>query len=199
MNPIHCFIVLATCLPVSGKGLRRHRRYMVLQDTNHHSNKEVPSFGTSSRFLPQDELIGTTWIAENITTFNILPDVPITLSFDTDGIAGTTGCNSYSSGLNALSENSFTTTSVRATRKWCGAIMAQERDYFSFLGGRMFFYELVPSYHDTDEGSMSFNFEPIRLLQDADELFLYDSINGTGGELKQGDLLASFVKRVGES
>ena len=103
----------------------------------------------------QDLLLlnGTSWTALNIT-FNVNPAAqplrPITLSFGSEDISGSTGCNRYAGSYDLLSDNSFSTSGgFRLTRKYCAQVMAQEMNYIGFLSNRIFFYEII-STGDSD-------------------------------------------------
>jgi len=132
--------------------------------------------------VQEPTLNGTAWtaleIAFNSTTQQLQPiplNHPITLTFDSTQISGSTGCNRYFGPFDSLSENSFSTSGFGTTRKYCGEVMEQERNYTGFLSGRTFFHE-------------------ISIAEDnAYELVLFDNVAGPGGELVQAEnIVARF-------
>lgn len=114
-----------------------------------------------------------------------LVDRPITLSFDSGRINGSTGCNRYFGAFEQLSQNSFSTgSSFALTRKYCRDTMDQERSYMRFLTDKTFYFKILNAGEN----------------RDGDELVLLDNAAKPGQELALGeDVLARFHVSVEEA
>lgn len=132
--------------------------------------------------VEHSSLEGTSWTA--VETNSFLPAnkkyASITLNFESGYIFGDTGCNSYSGKINLLSANAFNTSDFATTRRWCSGLMKQERNFLNFLGNSVFFHEVFQNRQNNNSWK--------------EDLFLYDSAPGPGGESVKGDMLAHFER-----
>ncbi len=89
----------------------------------------------SSTGTPKVELVGSTWIAENIDGAGVIDNAQSTLVFGTDGrVSGRGGCNQYGGSV-ALNGASMIVDQVFSTKMAClaPALMDQETRFLQAL------------------------------------------------------------------
>jgi putative lipoprotein len=89
----------------------------------------------SSTSTPKVDLIGSTWVAEDIDGAGVIDNAQSTLVFGTDGrVSGRAGCNQYGGSV-TLSGASLIMDQVFATKMACApeALMDQETRFLAAL------------------------------------------------------------------
>merc|ERR1719379_798162 len=141
------------------------------------SHNDVDDRNSTVTPIEEFPLIGTSWTAVEIAlneepSAQQLLDRPITLSFESGRIHGSTGCNRYFGAFQQLSQNSFSTSNqFGLTRRYCGDAMEQERSYIRFVTDKTFYFQIVSAGENGD----------------GDELVLLDNVNEPGQELALGE------------
>jgi heat shock protein HslJ len=145
------------------------------------SNAEMPmgsmSFSYEEPSSPQDDLIGTSWIAQKIALDADIT-TPMSLEFDLESgmIHGNTGCNHYRGKLSNWTDDSFSTAGEFITsRMYCDGLMEQESDYLSFLKDKTFFYKIV----DTAEHVELVWFDHLPSSDSESETIIAQFVSGT--------------------
>lgn len=83
----------------------------------------------------ETEIMGVTWVADNIGGTPALPDGEVTLTFQADGRSGGKGgCNTYGAGYKR-NGSALTFEQAMSTQMFCApdALMAQEHTYLNLL------------------------------------------------------------------
>eukprot|EP01083_Nonionella_stella_P069319 184732_1 len=146
MNTILCAFALLAAT-VSGHGIR----------------------GTYTSTTPTQQLNGTQWTAVEISfdedtssDLQLIPtEYPITLSFDSGRIYGSTGCNRYFGKYGQPSDDSFSTGRFGLTKKLCRPVMEQERSYMKFFSKKTFFFEINNSTGQNEDELVLFDNTPV--------------------------------------
>jgi heat shock protein HslJ len=82
---------------------------------------------------PDAAAIAGDWVVEVIDNINVMPAVPVTVTFRGTRVSGLASCNTYM-GTYAVTGTSIRTESILSTMKACdGPRMSQERDFLSLL------------------------------------------------------------------
>lgn len=88
--------------------------------------------GNALMVFEADRLIGTQWVLIALNGEVPLGDSEITAVFSADGVAGSAGCNSYTTAITREGDT-LTIGMPAATRKFCDGLMDQEAAYLSAL------------------------------------------------------------------
>ncbi|MDY0872842.1 META domain-containing protein [Dongia rigui] len=83
----------------------------------------------------ETQIMGVTWVADEIGGTPVLPDSEVTLTFNPDGRSGGKGgCNTYGAGYQR-NGNALTFEQAMSTQMFCApdALMAQEHAYLNLL------------------------------------------------------------------
>lgn len=104
-----------------------------------------------------ESLNGTSWISTDIAALGTDIIKPITLTFGSSFIYGTTGCNRYRVEYEELADNSFLVVgdTMSITRMYCELTMEQERNYISFLENSSFSYETVLTSNESGAADLA--------------------------------------------
>lgn len=174
MSPIQYLITLLTCAAVSGNSIRGIQARRTLRGDDARAFGSSMSYGYEDPAEGDDQelpLIGTSWTALKIGPTEEFIE-PITLSFHSGRITGSTGCNRYRGEFELLS-NEDGALSIKdnfsTTRMFCNGKMEQERNFITFLENGTVFYEII-----------------------SNELIFYDYVPGIAGGSSRGEILARF-------
>lgn len=88
--------------------------------------------GNALMVFEADRLIGTEWVLTQINGEAPLVDSEITAVFSAEGVAGSAGCNSYTTAMTREGDT-LTIGMPASTRKFCDGLMDQEATYLSAL------------------------------------------------------------------
>lgn len=90
--------------------------------------------GTMATTVTESPLGGTSWVLESLNGAPPIPDTPVTLNFDADGLYGTDGCNQYRGSYQVNGDRITINDSIASTMMACPEpIMQQATAYYEAL------------------------------------------------------------------